>query len=109
MKCGIFRTMKSNPKSQRTKTMAWKAVRDATAAVQKYAKSYCLAQNAIVQLTANPLILSKFPPLQKKDLTLSRDILEENWLGQKSEHVSWVWRLDIGKDSDKDTWIDESE
>jgi hypothetical protein len=101
--------MKSNPKSQRTKTRAWKAVHDATAAVQQHARSYCLAQYAIIQLAANPSILSKFPPLQKQDLTLSRDILEENRVGQKSEHLSWVWRFDVGKDQDKDAWMDESE
>jgi hypothetical protein len=109
MKCGIFRTMKSNPRSQKTKTRAWKAVHDATAAVEQYARSYCLAQNALVQLTENPSLLSKFPPLRKQDLTLSRDILEENRLGQRSEHLSWVWRLDIGKDQDEDAWMHESE
>jgi hypothetical protein len=109
MKCGIFRTMKSNPKSQKTMTRAWKAVHVATAAVQQHARSYRLAQHAMVQLNANPSILSKFPPLQKQDLTLNRDIVEENRLGQKSDHLSWVWRLDIGKDQDKDAWMDESE
>jgi hypothetical protein len=109
MKSGIFRTMKSNPKSQRTKSRAWKAVHEATAAVQRHARSYSLAQNAIVQLTENPLVLSRFPALQKQDLMLSRDVLEENRFGQKSEHVSWIWRLDIGKDQDKDAWMDESE
>jgi hypothetical protein len=108
MKAGIFRTMKLNPRSQKTKTRAWKAVAVATAAIQQYARSYCLAQHAIVQLNADPSILSKYPPLQKQDLTISRDILEENRVGQKSEHLSWVWRLDIGKDLDKDAWMDES-
>jgi hypothetical protein len=109
MKSGIFRTMKSNPKSQKTKTRAWKAVDVATAAVQQHARSYCLAQHAIVQLIADPSILSKYPALKKQDLTISRDVVEENRLGQKSEHLSWVWRLDIGKDLDKDAWMDESE
>jgi hypothetical protein len=102
MKCGIFRTMEANPKSQKTKTRAWKAVDVATATVQQHAWlyclaqhawSYCLAQHAIIQLNANPSILSKYPPFQKQDLTISRDILEENRLGQKSEHLLWVWRL----------------
>jgi hypothetical protein len=109
MKSGIFRSMKSNPKSQKTKSRAWKAINVATAAVQQHARSYCLAQHAIVQLNADPSTLSKYPPLQKQDLTISRDIVEENRLGQKSEHLSWVWRLDIGKDLDKDAWMDESE
>lgn len=109
MKCGIFRMMKSNPRSQRTKTRAWKAVDAATATVQQHARSYCLAQAAMVRLNADPSILTKFPLLQKQDLTVSRDIVEENRLGQRSEHLSWVWRLDIGKAQDKDAWMDESE
>jgi hypothetical protein len=108
MKSGIFRTMKANHKSQKTKTRGWKAINAASAAVEQHARSYRLAQHAIVQLTTNPSILSKFPLLETEDLGLNRDIVEENRVGQKSEHLSWVWRLDFGRDQDKDSWMDES-
>jgi hypothetical protein len=109
MKCAVFRRMVSNAKSQKKKTRAWQAVGLATAAVQRHARSYCLAQHALVKLNAHQLILSKFPPLQKQDLTVSRDVVEENRLGQKSDHLSWVWRFNIGKEQDDNTWMDESE
>jgi len=109
MKCSVFRTMVSNAKSQKKKTRAWKSVHMATAVVQEHAQSYCLAQHAMVKLNANQSILRRFPPLQKQDLAVSRDIVEENRIGQKSEHLSWIWRLDIGKDHNKDAWMDESE
>jgi F0F1-type ATP synthase epsilon subunit len=101
MKSAIFRKMVSNAKSQKKKTRAWRAVHVATAAVQRHARSYRLAQHALVQLNADPSILTKFPPLEKDHLTVSRDVVEENRIGQRSEHVSWIWRLDLGNDQDK--------
>jgi hypothetical protein len=109
MKCAVFRKMVSNAKSQKKKTRAWQAVGLATAAVQQHAQSYCLAQHALTKLNADQSILSKYPPLQKQDLTVSCDIVEENRLGQKSDLLSWVWRFGIGKEQDRDAWMDESE
>ena len=109
MKAAIFRKVVSNAKSQKKKTRAWKAVHVATAAVQRHARSYGLARHALVQLHADSLIMTRFPPLDKSDLSVSRDVLEENRVGQRSEHVSWIWRVDLGKDQDKNTWILESE
>jgi hypothetical protein len=62
-----------------------------------------------VQLQADDIILKKFPPLQKGDLAVSRDVVEENRLGQRSDHVGWIWRLDIGNGLGEDEWIQESE
>jgi hypothetical protein len=109
MKSAIFRKMVSNAKSQSKKTRAWRAVHVAMAAVKRHARSYCLAQHALVQLNAEPAILRKFPLLEAHDLKVSRDVMEENRIGQQSEHVSWIWRLDISKDQDKDDCMHESE
>ena len=109
MKAAIFRKVVSNAKSQKKKTRAWKAVHVATAAVQRHARSYRLAQHALVQLHADPLIMTRSPLLEKSDLSVSRDVVEENRVGQRSEHVSWIWRVNLGKDQDKNTWILESE
>jgi hypothetical protein len=109
MKSALFRKMVSNANSQKKKSRAWWAVTVAAAVVQKHARSYSLAQHALVQLHANHSILTKFPPLETCDLTVSRDVVEENRIGQRNEHVSWIWRLDIGSDQDKNEWIHESE
>lgn len=109
MKAAIFRKTVSNAKSQSKKTRAWQAVHVATAAVHQHARSYRLAQHALVQLNASPSILTKFPPLQNSDLKVSGDIVEENRLGQRNDHVTWIWRLDIGKDQDTEGWMNESE
>jgi hypothetical protein len=109
IKSAIFRKQVAPAKSQQKKTRAWKAVHVATAAVQRHARSYGLAQHALVELEAKALILTRFPALQKCDLVVSRDVVEENRVGQRSEHISWIWRLDIGHGLGKDKWMEESE
>jgi hypothetical protein len=109
LKSAIFRKKGAMPNSQYYKTRAWKAINAVTAAVQRHARLYGLAQHALVQLQADDLILGRFPALQKGDLAVSRDVVEENRLGQRSEHVGWIWRLDIGSGLGEDEWIQESE
>lgn len=108
LKSAIFRKKGAMPNSQYNKTRAWKAVNVATASVQRHARLYGLARQALVQLQADHLILRRFPALQKSDLAVSRDVVEENRLGQRSEHVGWIWRLDIGNGLGEDEWMQES-
>ena len=82
----------------------------ASSAVQQNARSYGLAQHALVALQADAKTLKRFPAMTQGDhLAVSGDVVEENRIGQRSEHISWIWRLDIGKDLDEDTWMEESE
>jgi hypothetical protein len=108
LKSAIFRKKGAMLNSQYNKTRAWKAVNVATASVQRHARAYGLARHALVQLQAGHLILKRFPALQKSDLAVSRDVVEENRLGQKSEHVGWIWRLDIGNGLGENEWMQES-
>jgi hypothetical protein len=108
MKSAIFRKMVSSAKSQKKKTRAWHAVSMANSAVQRHARAYSLARYALVELHAEESILTRFPPLQKGDLSVSKDIVEENRVGQRSEHVSWIWRHDIGVTENEDDWMNES-
>lgn len=109
LKSAIFRNNVAMAHSQYKKTKAWKAVIAADVAVRRHARSYGLAQHALVQLQADSGLLKRFPPLHKDDLAVSRDVLEENRLGQRSEHVGWIWRLDIGNGLGDHEWMQESE
>jgi hypothetical protein len=53
--------------------------------------------------------MKKFPVLKREDLKMSGDIVEENRVGQRSEHVSWIWRQDHGEQAGKQALLDESE
>ena len=109
IKSAIFRKQRGAGKSYQKKTRAVKAANAVTASVLQHARCYRLAQSALVQLGVDKVILTKFPPLEKGDLGISRDVVEENRVGQRSEHVSWIWRLDIGKSLGENSWLEESE
>jgi hypothetical protein len=68
-----------------------------------------MARQALVELGASVAILARFPVLRKEDCKMGGDIEEENRVGQRSEHVSWIWRVDSGESFDKDEWQQESE
>jgi hypothetical protein len=109
IKSAIFRKQRGAERSYQKKTRALKAANTATAAVKQHARCYSLAHSALVQLGADKAILTRFPLLEKEDLRISRDVVEENRVGQRSEHVSWIWRLDIGKSLGENAWLEESE
>ena len=109
IKSALFRKKVRQARSQDKKTRAWKAVHAACAAVEQHARSYVLARHALVQLEADELILTRFSPIAKGDLVVNGDVVEENRVGQRSDHVSWIWRLDIGKEAGENDWMEESE
>jgi hypothetical protein len=39
---------------------------------------------------------------------MSRDIIEENRIGQRGQHVSWIWRLDDGLMDEQSALLTES-
>ena len=40
---------------------------------------------------------------------MSHDVIEENRIGQRSEHVPRIWRVRCGEDIHENTWMKESE
>jgi hypothetical protein len=96
LKSAMFRKSIANAKSQKKKTRAWRSLKAVEANVSLHTQAYRIAQHGLVRLHASPAIMAKFPVLKKEDLKMSRDVIEENRVGQWSEHVSWIWRLDGG-------------
>jgi len=95
--------------TQHRKTRAWRAFKPVQAAVMHHAQDYRIARQALVELDASAAILARFPVLRKEDCKMGGDIDEENRVGQRSDHVSWIWRLDSGESFDKNEWQQESE
>lgn len=109
LKSALFKTSVAPAKSQKTKTRAWRGVKTVETNVRRYAKLYRGARQALLRLGAATSVMEKFPDLKKEDLKMSRDVVEENRVGQKSDHVPWIWRIDCGLISDQDTLLQESE
>jgi hypothetical protein len=109
LKSSLFRTKIAMAKSQYTKTRAWSAVNAVDVRVRGHAQQYRNARQALVHLGASSSVLKTFPMLKQEDLKLSRDIVEENRTGQKSEHVTWIWRVEGISMIGEDEWLKESE
>jgi hypothetical protein len=109
LKSALFKNSVSVAKSQYTKTRAWRAINAVDVSVRCHAQQYCNAHQALVHLGASASLMAKFPVLRKEDLKLSRDIVEENRVGQKSEHVTWIWRVEGESMIGEDKWLTESE
>lgn len=108
LKSAMFRKSIALAKSQKTKTRAWRSLQTVQVAVNLHSQEYQTAQYALLQLNTSPTILAQFPELKKEDLKMSRDVVEENRIGQRSEHVSWIWRLDSGVIDKKSALLTES-
>jgi hypothetical protein len=109
LKSALFKHSVAPAKSQRTKTRAWRTLNSVDASVRRHAQEYRNARQALVHLRASGSVMDKFPILKKEDLKMSRDVVEENRVGQRSEHVSWIWRLDHESMIGKNAWLQESE
>jgi hypothetical protein len=94
LKSAMFRKSIAPAKSQKTQTRAWRSLKKVEADVKHHAQAYRRARQGLVRLRASQTILAQFQELKQEDLKMSRDVIEENRVGQRSEHVSWIWRLD---------------
>ena len=104
-----FRTEVKPAKSQRTMTRAWDSIHRADTLVKAAVRSYKLARNALERLGAGEELLNQYQEVQKKDLKMSRDIVEENRVGQRSSELAWFWRLDRKWDGDQGEFLKECE
>jgi hypothetical protein len=109
LKSALFRSMVRVAKSQYTKTRAWRAVKAVDMSLRQHAQQYRNAHRALLHLGASSSVMANFPVLKKEDLKLSRDIVEENRVGQRSEHVTWIWRVEGQSMTGEDEWLTESE
>jgi hypothetical protein len=109
LKSALLKTSVAPAKSQKTKTRAWRGVMTVETNVRRHSQRYRRARQALLRLGAATSVMDKFPDLKKEDLKMSRDVLEENRVGQKSDHVPWIWRIDCGSISDQEALLQESE
>jgi hypothetical protein len=101
-----FRTEVKPAKSQKTMTRAWDSVHRADNQIKTVVQSYRRARAALEELGALP---KQYQEIQKKDLKMSKDIIEENKVGQCSSELAWFWRLDQKWDTDRGEFLKECE
>jgi hypothetical protein len=104
-----FRTEVKPAKSQKTMARAWDSIHRADKHIRGAVQCYCLARSALEGLGVSSDLLSRYQEIQKKDLKMSRDVIEENRVGQRSSELPWFWRLDREWDKDRGEFIKECE
>ena len=104
-----FRTEVKPAKSQRTMTRAWDSIHRADKQIQGAVQCYRLGRGALEGLGASDELLSRYQEIQKRDLKMSRDVVEENRVGQRSSELPWFWRLDRKWDEDRGEFLKECE
>jgi hypothetical protein len=104
-----FRTEVKPAKSQRTMTRAWDSIHRADKQIRGAVQCYRLARSALEGLGVSSKLLEQYKEIQKKDLKMSRDVVEENRVGQRSWELPWFWRLDRKLDKDRDEFLKECE
>ncbi len=90
----LLRTSVRNNKTQRTVGRAWAQVRREEEKVQKQLRAYNRAREAFIRLSPADSRFNKFKTITKDDLKVSGDIVEENRIGQRSDALSWIWRIE---------------
>lgn len=106
-KAVLFRTKMRNATTSIRKTRTWDDIKVVTVKVNKHARAYRRARNALERLGADDAMMRRYEKLEKEDLKLSKDVTEENRFGQRNDVLPWFWRLE-GQNSDQDdTWMQE--
>lgn len=104
-----FRTEVKPAKGQKTATRAWDSIHRADKQIRIAVRSYRLARSAMEELGAGRHLLNQYQEIKKKDLKMSRDIVEENRVGQRSSELAWFWRLDRKWDTNRGQFLKECE
>lgn len=102
-----FRIEVKPAKSQKTATRAWDSVHRADKQIKAAVQSYKLARSALIRLEASASLLSQYQEIKKEDLKMSKDIVEENRVGQRSSELAWFWRLDRKWDNNQGEFLKE--
>ena len=88
-----FRTEVRPAKSQKKMTRAWDSVHRMEDQIKQTVVTYRAARHTIKEL-GEAADLERFQEIQKPDLKMSGDIVEENRVSQRSSVLPWFWRLD---------------
>jgi len=102
-----FRTEVKPAKSQWKMTRAWDSIHRADKQIKAAVRSYRLARNVLETLGAKEELLNQYQEIRKEDLKMSRDIVEENRVGQRSSELAWFWRLDRKWDRNQGEFLKE--
>ncbi|KAG1887759.1 hypothetical protein F4604DRAFT_1570502, partial [Suillus subluteus] len=76
--------------------------------IDKYVRSYQRARSAMERLGMDRESLETvYQEILAEQLSIDKEVTEENRFGQGSDKLAWFWRVNNGKKDQTDTWMDE--
>jgi hypothetical protein len=92
---------------QRLKTHAWAEVHAVKSMVQHHAWVYNHAQQSMLHLGANASLLDQYKVLECHDLKIDTTVIAPNMHGQRNKSLPWFWSMDVQRDADIRTWMND--
>lgn len=78
--------------------------------IEKLVRSYQRARLAMERLGMDEDSLKNiYQEILPDQLSVDKEVTEENRFGQGSDKLAWFWRVNIAHESRKDAWMDECE
>jgi hypothetical protein len=79
--------------------------------IEKYVRCYQRARSAMRRLGIgpDPLLNGAYQDILPEQLSVDKEVTEENRFGQGSDRLAWFWRVNNAQESQKDAWMDECE
>lgn len=102
----LFRTRIRQAGTNKERTKAWDDVKTARRQVEKHVRGYHRARAAMERLGAGEELLSHYRRIERKDLSTSGDITDENRLGQRNDRLAWFWSVRTPAD-ESNPWMNE--
>ncbi|KAL6298289.1 hypothetical protein BKA93DRAFT_830835 [Sparassis latifolia] len=98
----LFRTKFRHNKSQWHKTRNAAELRKIGQQERKIIRRYKRARKALICLGASEQLLTRYLDIQKEDMKMPGDIVEENRVGQRNDRLAWFWKL--GGENAQNAW-----
>ncbi|KAG1844776.1 hypothetical protein F4604DRAFT_1937331 [Suillus subluteus] len=76
--------------------------------IDKYVRSYQRARSAMECLGMEEATLgSIYREIMPSELSIDKEVTEENRFGQGSDRLAWFWRVNNANEGQEDAWMDE--
>ena len=103
----LYRMHVRSSTSVRTDTRSRNDIWSIGLKINKDARSYKRAREAMINLGAADTILDKYQNLSREHLVLPADLTEENRVGQGSDTLPWFWKVGGVNTGPGSEWDDE--
>ena len=103
----LYRMNFRSSTSVRTDTRSKQDIRRVALKITRDVRSYHRARESLSHLGASQDILKKYQVIKPDELGVSKDITEENRLGQSSDILPWFWRIGGSQPGPPGVWNEE--